>query len=168
MSQAACRCGETSIELTGTPLESAICYCESCRTAARGFEQVPHAPKTVRPDGGVEYCIYSKDRMTIARGARHLREHRLKPASPTRRVVAECCGSPMFADYMPGHWVSVYRARLPDDAPAPRVAVSIGDRLDGVEPPAGIPAYNSLAPRLMIKLLGSWAAMGFRRPKITW
>jgi hypothetical protein len=30
---AICRCGETTIELTGDPIESAICYCESCRTA---------------------------------------------------------------------------------------------------------------------------------------
>lgn len=167
MSKAACRCGETAIDLTGAPLESAICYCESCRTAARGFEQAPGAPQTVRADGGVEYCMYRKDRMAIVKGAQHLREHRLKPASPTRRVVAGCCDSPMFADYTPGHWVSVYRARLPD-APVPRVSLSISDRLEGVEPQTGIPAYNSLAPRLMIKLLGSWAAMRFRRPKITW
>jgi hypothetical protein len=165
---ATCRCGETTIELAGKPIESVICFCESCRTAARQFEQVPEAPRTATAEGGVEYCIYRKDRVTIARGARHLREHRLKPDSPTRRVVASCCGSPMFADFTPGHWLSVFRGRLPEQAPEPRIGVMAKDRPQGVEPPKGIPAYDTLAPRLLIKLLGAWAAMGFRRPKITW
>jgi hypothetical protein len=106
--------------------------------------------------------------MKLKRGARHLREYRLKPNSPTRRVVASCCGSPLFADFTPGHWLSVFRARLPEPAPAPLVCVMVKDRLEGAEPPAGIPAHDTLAPRLMIKLLIAWAAMGFRRPKVGW
>ena len=163
-----CKCGKTTIELTGKPFESAICYCESCRTAGRGFEQDLGAPQTVRPDGGVEYCMYRKDRVKIAQGGHHLREYRLKPESPTRRVVASCCKSPMFTDFTPGHWLSLYRSRLLEPAPAPRVCVMAKDKLEGTEPPKGIPAYDSFAPGLMIKLLGTWMAMGFRQPKITW
>ena len=36
---AVCRCGQTAIELAGAPIESVVCHCESCRTAARGFER---------------------------------------------------------------------------------------------------------------------------------
>ena len=164
---AVCRCGETAVEVTAPPIESAICYCESCRTAGRGFERELGAPQTVRPDGGVEYVVYRKDRVKIARGGQHLREYRLKPTSPTRRVVAGCCNTPMFADFTSGHWLSLYRARLPEPSPAPRLCVMAKDRLDGVVPPAGIPAYDTFSPGLVIKLLVTWAAMGFRRPKVT-
>jgi hypothetical protein len=54
---------------------------------------------TVNADGGVDYCLYRKDRVKIAQGAHHPREYRLKPESPTRRVAASCCGSPMFLDF---------------------------------------------------------------------
>jgi hypothetical protein len=39
---------------------------------------------------------------------------------------------------------------------------------DGVELSDGIPAYDTMPPLFMIKLVLSWVAMGFRRPKITW
>jgi len=164
---AVCQCGETTIELIGNPIESAICYCESCRTAGRGFERDLGAPQTVRADGGVEYCIYRKDRVKIETGAQHLREYRLKPQSPTRRVVATCCNSPMFADFTSGHWLSLYRGRLSGHAPEPRVCVMAKDKLEGTEPPKGIPSYDTFSPGVMIKLLVAWAMMGFRRPKIT-
>jgi hypothetical protein len=165
---AVCQCGETAIELAGAPFESLTCYCESCRTAARGFERAPGAPRTLTADGGVDYCLYRKDRVKIARGAQHLREHRLTPGSPTRRVVASCCGAPMFLDFTPGHWLSIFRDRLPAPAPAPPMAVMTKDRPEGPPPSGPIPAYAARPPAFMFKLLAAWAAMGLRRPKIEW
>ena len=46
-------------------------------------------------------------------GAEYLEEWRLKPNSPTRRVVATCCNSAMFLDFTKGHWLSMYRNRFP-------------------------------------------------------
>ena len=165
---AVCQCGETAIALTGDPIQSVTCYCESCRTAGQGFERDLGAPRTVDPDGGVDYCLYRKDRVRIARGAQHLREYRLKPDSPTRRVVASCCNSPMFLDFTPGHWLTVFRHRLPEPAPAPRMRIMTRDRPEGVALPTDIPAYEAQPPVMMFKLIGAWAAMGFRRPKIAW
>jgi hypothetical protein len=165
---AACRCGETTIELAEEPIQSVICYCESCRTAARGFEQDFGAPRTVGADGGVGYCLYRKDRVKIAKGARHLREYRLKPQSPTRRVVASCCGSPMFLDFTPGHWVSMFRDRLPAPAPEPQMRIMTKDAPEGSAPSDAIPSYPSMPPPLMIRLLAAWASMGLRRPKVAW
>jgi hypothetical protein len=31
-----------------------------------------------------------------------------------------------------------------------------------------LPAYAAQPPGLMFKLIGAWAAMGFRRPKVAW
>ena len=144
------------------------CYCENCRKTGRGFESAPGAPPTVTADGGVDYCLYQKDRVTIARGAQHLLEYRLKPESSTRRVVASCCGSPMFLDFTPGHWLTVFRGRLTGKVPEPQMRIMTKDRPEGLEPSSAIPAYKAQPLGLMIKLIAAWAAMGFRRPKVTW
>jgi hypothetical protein len=160
---AICTCGQTAVALRGRPIHSVVCYCESCRTAAQQFARDLGAPTSVTADGGVAYCLWRKDRAAIARGGQHLREHRLKPDSPTRRLVAECCGAPMFVDYAPGHWLTVFRDRLPD-APPTQAGIMAGERPEG--PPPAYPLYKTFAPRLMIALLLAWAAMGFRRPKV--
>ena len=109
------------------------CYCESCRKAGRGFERAPGAPPTVIAYGGVDYCLYRKDRVTIARGAHHLLEYRLKPESSTRRVVASCCGSPMFLDFTPCHWLTVFRGRLTGKVPETQMRIMTKDRPEGLE-----------------------------------
>jgi hypothetical protein len=165
---AVCRCGETTIELAGKPIQSLTCCCESCRTAALGFERDLGAPHSLNAEGGVDYCQYRKDRVRIAHGGEHLREYRLKPDSPTRRVVAACCQSPMFLDFGPGHWLSMFRDRLTGPSPKPRMRVMTKDRTDAAPPPSDIPSYPAYPPRFMFTLLAAWAAMGFRRPKIVW
>ncbi len=165
---AVCRCGDTTIDLTGEPILSAVCYCESCRTAGHGFERDLGAPHTVKADGGVDYCLYRKDRVKIVHGAHNLREYRLKPDSPTRRVVASCCGSPMVLDFAPGHWLTIFRDRMTGPAREPQMRVMTKDKPEGVELPNDIPAYDTMPPRFMVKLLAAWAAMGFRRPKFAW
>jgi hypothetical protein len=165
---ATCQCGQTVITLSGPLIQTATCLCESCRTAAQGFERDLGAPPTVNAEGGVEYCLYRKDQVTITQGAPHLREYRLKPESPTRRVVASCCNSPMFADFTRGHWLSINRQRLPPPAPPPQLRVMARDKRSDVVLSDAIPNSAGMSPRLMIKLLAAWAAMGFRRPKIVW
>jgi len=165
---ATCRCGETTVSLTDAPILSTTCYCESCRAAGHMFERDLGAPQTVNADGGVDYCLFRKDRVKITHGAHHLREYRLKPDSPTRRVVASCCSSPMFVDFTPGHWLTIFRARLPEQAPKSQMLVMTKDKPEGVVLSGTVPAYDTMPPGFMIKLLASWAAMGFRRPKIVW
>ena len=53
-------------------------------------------------------------------------------------------------------------------APEPQMRIMTKDRPEGPPLSGAIPAYESQPPGLMIKLIGAWAAMGFRRPKITW
>ena len=165
---AVCRCGETAMDVTGEPILSTICYCESCRTAGLAFERDLGGPQTVNADGGVNYCLYRKDRVKLVRGAHNLREYRLKPDSPTRRVVAGCCGSPMVLDFVPGHWLTVFRDRLRGQVPEPQMRVMTKDKPEGVALPNNIPAYDLMPPYFMVKLLAAWAAMGFRRPEFGW
>ncbi len=165
---AACQCGRTTIELVGAPILSAICCCASCRIAGGQLEQAPGAPRVVRPDGGTDYCLYRKDRVRITAGGEHLQAHRLKPDSPTRRVVATCCNTPMFLDFTKGHWLTVYRDRLPEPAPPLAVRVMAKDAPAGTRFTDDIPTHPTHPPGSLFKLLAAWAAMGFRRPRIAW
>src|SRR5712671_5622189 len=56
---------------------------------------------------------HRKDRVHCVTGQEYLEEHRLKPDSPTRRVIATCCNSGMFLDFTKGHWLTMYRNRFP-------------------------------------------------------
>jgi hypothetical protein len=161
-------CGQVTLEAVGAPILSAVCYCKSCRSAALQFERAPGAPPVLNGDGGVDYCLFRKDRVRITRGAEHLRAHRLTEASATRRVVAGCCNAPMFLDFTSGHWLTLYRDRLPDDAPPLEMGVMAKDLPAGCARPDGLPTYPTHPARFMIKLLAAWAAMGFRRPKVDW
>ncbi len=163
-----CTCGQVLLEAAGAPILSAVCYCESCLSAARQFEQMPGAPSVLNADGGVDYCLFRKDRVRVMRGGEHLRGYRLTEASATRRVVAACCNAPMFLDFTSGHWLSLYRDRFPEGAPPLEMGVMAKDRPAGGTRSGGLPAYPSYPARFMIKLLAAWAAMGFRRPRMPW
>ena len=163
-----CTCGQVTLEAIGTPILSAVCYCESCRLAGRAFEQAPGASALLNADGGTEYCLYRKDRVKILQGGAFLQEHRLTPTSPTRRMMATCCSAPMFLDFTKGHWLTLYRDRLPEDAPPPEMGVMAKDRPSAAALPDAIPTYPTHPAKFMIKLLIAWAAMGFRRPEVTW
>jgi hypothetical protein len=164
----ACRCGRVTVEVAGKPIAHAICYCTSCRTAGLAFAQAPGAPSVIDADGGTDLLLYRKDRIGPIAGGELLREHRLTPNSPTRRVVATCCNTPMFLDFTSGHWLGLYAGRVSGPLPPLGMRVMTGDRLEKTPLPNDVPNYPSHSPRFAVRLLTAWAAMGFRRPKIAW
>lgn len=163
---ASCQCGKVELAATGRPILAAACFCASCREAGRRFEQLPSAPSVLNPQGGVDYLLYRKDRVQCLRGQEYLEEHRLKPASPTRRVIATCCNSPMFLDFTKGHWLTLYRNRLPAGAPPIEMRIMTSDRQPGVALAGDLPNHPRHAGGAMLKLLAAWMAMGFRKPDI--
>jgi hypothetical protein len=164
---AMCRCGKVRFEAVGPPILTGTCYCTSCREAGRRFEQLASAPPALDPDGGTGLVLYRKDRVQCVTGHRHLQEHRLRPDSPTRRVIATCCNSAMFLDFTKGHWLSMFRNRFPTGAPPIEMRVMTKERRVGVELPDDLPSYSGHSGKFMRKLLIAWIAMGFRRPEIT-
>ena len=94
---------------SGRPILTASCYCASCQEAGSRFEQLASAPPVLNPDGGTDYVLYRKDRVQCVTGQEHLEEHRLKPDSPTRRVIATCCNS--------ANVPRLYQGTLADDVP---------------------------------------------------
>jgi hypothetical protein len=165
---AMCQCGKVKFEAVGAPISSTACYCTSCQEAGRQFEQLANAPAVRDDNGGTPMILYRKDRVQCVAGSEYLREHRLKPESPTRRVVATCCNSAMFADFTKGHWLSMFRNRFAADAPPLEMRIMTKERRAGVELGDDLPNYGGLPGKLMLKMIAAWMAMGFRRPEIGW
>jgi hypothetical protein len=164
---ATCQCGKVKLEAVGRPILTGSCYCTSCQEAGRQFELLASAPPVLDPDSGTGVILYRKDRVQCVMGQEYLEERRLKPDSPTRRVVATCCNSAMFLDFTKGHWLSMFRNRFPAGAPPVEMRVMTKERRVGVELADDVPNYSGHSGKFMLKLIAAWIAMGFRRPEIT-
>ena len=163
---ASCRCGAVVLEVEGAPIVRTACYCASCQEAGRRIEQLPDAPPVLDADGGTDFVLFRKDRVRCVQGGERLEAHRLKPESPTRRMVAACCNSAMFLDFTKGHWLTLYGARMRESVPPLEMRVMTADRRGDVVLPNDVPNYATHAGKLMWKLLAAWVPMGFRTPKV--
>ena len=167
MTSASCRCGEVEMQISGEPLLHGICYCKSCQEAGRLHQATSNADAILAADGGTDYVLYRKDRVSCVKGGDLLEERRLKAESPTRRMFARCCNTGMFLDFTKGHWLTMYRGRLPDDIPPATMRMMTADRPAGEPlPDDGLANYPGQSGKFMLKLLGAWMAMGFRRPAV--
>ena len=72
----------------------------------------------------------------------------------------------MFLDFTKGHWLTVYRGRLPNDIPPATMRMMTAERPEGVVLPDDMTNYPGHSGKFMLKLLGAWMAMGFRRPVV--
>ena len=156
-----CQCGRVVLSAARAPILAAACYCGSCQQAGQEFENLPSASPVRDGDGGTPLVLFRKDRVRCEAGQEHLEEHRLKPDSPTRRVLATCCNSPMFLDFTKGHWLSIYRKRLAGDAPPIEMRVMTKDRRADVVLPDDVPNYDGYPGRFMLRLMLARLAMGF-------
>lgn len=164
----ACACGQVRLDVEKAPIVSTECYCTSCRAAGRRFEALDAAPRILSDDGGTRFVLYRKDRVRFVAGAEHLREFRLEADSPTRRVVAVCCNTPVFLEFKGGHWLSLYAGLWSRGALPPlQLRTMTSDLPAGTVLPADVPNGRRQSFSFFAKLLGAWIAMGFRSPKIT-
>ncbi len=163
MTEACCACGAVRIELTGTPIMTVECGCSSCQTAGERFAGLLTDYRTTR------YTMVRKDRVALVSGEGQLVARRLKPDSTTRRVVADCCGAPMYLEFEKGHWLSLYAARFPETAQGPLLCRTMTNDLP---PEITLPGDVANPKRhtfgFMARLMGAWIAMGFRTPVIDW
>jgi hypothetical protein len=163
-----CRCGKVKLEAVGTPIVTLAFYCRSCLEAGQRLELSVSSPPVLGADGGTDVVVYRKDRVRCVMGAEYFEEHRLKPGSPTRRVVATCCNSAMFLDSTKGHWLSMYRNRFPTGAPPLEMRVMTRDRRASNVLADDVPNYSGFFGKFMLKLLVARIAMGLHRTDITW
>lgn len=162
-----CKCGQFRMQVEGTHIASVECLCNSCRQAAAVLSALPGAPSIVDDKGATPYVMHRKDRLRIQSGAEHLREYRLSPNADTRRVVATCCNTPVFADMKGGHWLSIFAQLWPDsERPPLEMRTMVGDLADPAQLPNDVPNLKKHSMAFYSRLFGAWAKMGFRSPKI--
>lgn len=162
-----CRCGQVQIETALRPIVSSECFCDSCRTAGARLERLHQAPRLLGPHGGTRFVLYRKDRVRILEGADRLKEFRLTPRSPTRRLVANCCNTPVFLEFRGGHWLSLYGCLWPAGSLPPlELRTMTGDLPDASVLGDEVPHGRWPTLRFYAWLLGAWIAMGFRSPKV--
>ena len=160
-----CTCGRVRLELDGTPIVGTECHCRSCQTAAARMEALRGAPTVRSANGGTRLVLYRKDRVRIRSGEDLLREFRLTPESKARRVVASCCNTPVFLEFVGSHWLSLYGAMWgPRTPPALELRVMTADRQHDVALESDVTNLPGHSGRFLAKLLGAWIAMAFRRP----
>lgn len=164
---AACKCGRVAVLLTGSPIMTVACYCNSCRQAASELGRLPNAAPICEPDGGTHFVMQRKDRLSCVQGQENLHEHRLAPGAKTRRMIATCCNSAMFLEFEAGHWLSVYARRIdPSERPPIEQRTMLGDLPNMPNFNDGIPSPRQHTVAFMWKLLFAWAVMGFRSPRV--
>lgn len=162
-----CGCGGTTLGVRGAPILCAECCCTSCRTAGAKLQGLPGAPQFLEPSGQTRFVLYRKDRVELLRSSAPLKELRLTPESPTRRVVATCCNTPVFLEFEKGHWLSLYACLWPKERLPPlEMRTMTMDLPPGVELPNDVPNGKRQPASFMFKLLGAWIAMGFKSPKV--
>ena len=160
MTGIACACGTVAMELDGPPIMAAECHCASCREAA-----VRLAAEVTDVNGGTRFVLQRKDRARVLRGTERLAAFRLTPDAGTVRVIATCCGSPMWMEMKGGHWISVYAARFPEGtAPPPELRTMTRDALARL--PDDVPNARTQSASFMARLFWAWIRMGFRNPPV--
>ena len=162
-----CACGQVRFTVDRGPMLSVECCCSSCRTTGGVMEKLPGAPRIVGPNGATHLVLYRKDRIHFTKGTALLKEYRLKPESPTRRIVANCCNTPICLDFTKGHWLSLYSCLWPAHTLPPiQMRTMTSDALEGTILSEEVPNHKRYALSFFAKLLSAWAAMGFKIPKV--
>lgn len=161
-----CACGAVRLQTRGSPIMTVECLCTSCREASARLSSRAGFQPFTDAKGATGYVLYRKDRLACVQGAGYLKEHRLSPDRTTRRVIAICCHTPMFLEFIKGHWLSVYRDRWPPEGrPEVQLRTMTGDAA-GIELPDDVPNARTHDVGFMTKLLLAWVKMGFRVPKV--
>lgn len=142
------------------------CHCTSCRTAGASFAALEGAPAFLSPNNGTPFVMMRKDRVDIVAGGESLTAYRLGD-SPTRRVLAACCNTPVFLEFQNGHWLSIYASVWPRDRmPEIGLRTMTSDLPDGSLLDDAVPSGGRHTLGFYAKLLGAWIAMGFKTPRI--
>ncbi len=153
-----CRCGQVEVTLEGEPILTAACHCDDCQAGGAKVEALPGAWKIRDASGGTYYALYRKDRFAVTRGAELLRHDKLREGTPTNRVIATCCNSPLFVSYDRGpHWVSIYRPGFGETAPP--LEMRVNTKFAAGPLPDDVPAYKSFPPRFVIRLVAARVGM---------
>ncbi|MDE2410958.1 MAG: hypothetical protein KGM18_04185 [Sphingomonadales bacterium] len=154
-----CACGAVECAITAPPIGTAVCYCADCQAAARMIEAEGHGPAVADADGGTALALIRNDRFALLKGEEHMTAHKLRPDSPTSRLVAGCCNSAMFIAFDDWRfWKSTMIERWTGDKPAIEMRLEVRDRTSDLPFPDDVPRYPTFPKTFLIRILRQWVA----------
>ena len=106
-----CFCGEVEFEVTGEPVATGYCHCESCR-------QWSAAPLNA-------FTLWKPSALSVRRGTGHIGTFSKTPRSSRKWCTK--CGGHLFTDHPTLGLVDVYAALLPTLRFDPRVHVNYAE-----------------------------------------
>ncbi|WP_149193067.1 GFA family protein [Luteimonas suaedae] len=162
-----CACGQVTLIAEKAPIASVECYCSSCRAAGLRLQRLPGSRPVLGRHDGTRYVLQRKDRVRFAEGHERMKAFRLSPDAGSRRVVADCCHTPLFLEFKGGHWLSLYGGLWPTGTlPALQMRTMTGDLADPSVLPDDVPNLKRQSGPFFLALLKAWIAMGLRNPQI--
>ena len=159
-----CSCRKTAVDLQGPSIFRAACHCDDCQAAAEQLQRDCGVSQVTDNYLGTHYILHRNDRYKIASGSDTLEAHKLRADSPTQRMVAGCCSSPMFMSFSNAqHWIAAYHNRVIGDSPPISSRIMTRFLPDGVDLPKNPPSYKSIPLRMGARLLWSRILMLMQR-----
>ena len=161
--QALCACGRTEFAGTGQPLLVIACYCDDCQAASQQINARPGGHGGARADGGTVSTLYRKDRVRALRGAELLVDLKLRPSSPTTRVIASCCNSNMLTRF--DNWLPFVALRSYSNADAiqPQLCIHTKFAPDRGKIAHGVPLHGGIPFGMVMKIMGTAASLRLER-----
>jgi hypothetical protein len=158
-----CACGRTEYEARGEPMATVACYCADCRMAGQQIDAMPNGRSGLQADGGIVGSMFRKDRVACVRGRELLVDHKLKPASPTVRIVAGCCNCNIgtrFENWAP---MVILRSFAPDAAPTVDICICTKSAPDPTRIVHDVPRHAGLPPWMIMKVLAATVGLQLAR-----
>ena len=140
-----------------------LCYCDDCQAAAKQIDALPNGHSGLLPDGGTTSAIYRKDRVQCVSGAELLIDHKLRPTSPTIRVLASCCNSYVFSRYENWYPIVTLHTHSPSDGIEPEFCMYTKCAPDPRAIRSDLPRHPGLAPRVALKVAGAALLLALQR-----
>jgi hypothetical protein len=160
-----CSCGRVEFEGTGEPLATLACYCDDCQSAAKQIDALsPAGHSGLRADGGSVSVCFRKDRVHCVRGSELLVPHKLRPRSPTTRLLASCCNSNMSTQF--DNWFPMAALRTHSvnvDSVRPEICINTRFAPDPHKISYDVPRSARVPGGFLLKLLAATAQLALQR-----
>jgi hypothetical protein len=162
---ARCRCGAVELGAWADPIIVAACYCDDCQTAAERLAAFANEAPAVSADGGTELMVFRRDRIDCTRGQENLEAMRLTGATKTRRMIARCCATPMYAGFDDKRpWVSAFRASFGVNAPPVQMRICTRFKRSEEKAEDKLPSHPGYPPAMIARILAVWPLVLLSRP----
>jgi hypothetical protein len=159
-----CACGAVECAAQGSPIGTAVCYCDDCQKAGHEIEALPGASQVLDPDSGTGLTLFRANRFSVTRGSEELTAHKLNANSATSRMVASCCNSAMYLAFDRGpHWVSTFRNRFVGEQPPIGYRLMTKYRTSPMPYLDDVPTYPKFPMGFLWLVLRDWASMKLGR-----